>query len=638
MFDDLLDQETPAVAADQLEATPESMRNLDLAYRAWTTLEGDRRRRHRAGKYYWGDQWSDTLEVEGQTMTEEEYIRRDGRIPWRMNRIGPTVRNLKGQYRQNESERQAFGVDRQDDQTAEMATLALRHVRRINRMKDLEADQFQEHLIGGKVAFRVGYKWWEKHQRPEVMVQAVHPYRLFYNPDLTDRRLFDLRLVGQLHDLSMPDLVKAFAGDSRAKAQQLQRVYGRSTQDTFDDFDFLQTAEDELASLSFYESFEDSKYRVIECWYEKPAWVTYAHDPNTGAYGRVDLEGDQLMIENQMRQAAGLLPLEIEEKYETIWYGQFLTPHGHVLWQGETPYEHREHPFVLGFAELFDGKTKGVVHDVIDQQRLYNRMIGIMDEAMSTAARGVLMIPEEMIPDGVDPQDFAETYSSVRGVVVYRAKPEGQNALPPGYAPQQIYNNSVPAASFSWLEQMAQDLEYTSGVRGPLMGETPKSGTPNALYQQQILQGSVTNIDFFETYLETIRELDLKQLKTLVQYWTTPRPMITSFGEQVVFDPEQVRGLEMDVAIGNVQDTAVARQLFEDDLRQYLEGQHITFPEFLQVSSHPKSQQLQAIVQRRGMGAGVLAELQAAAQGGDPAAAQLAQQVAAEQAQLTPTG
>ena len=59
-------------------------RALDVlfeAQRCWSDMERFRRERERNKRYTYGEQWKDIVNVEGQTMTEEEYIKSQGNVP-----------------------------------------------------------------------------------------------------------------------------------------------------------------------------------------------------------------------------------------------------------------------------------------------------------------------------------------------------------------------------------------------------------------------------------------------------------------------------------------------------------------------------------------------------------------------------
>src|SRR5690606_15921890 len=149
--------------------------------------------------------------------------------------------------------------------------------------------------------------------------------------------------------------------------------------------------------------------------------------------------------------------------------------------------------------------------------------------------------------------------------------------------------------------------------------------TPAALYQQQDIQAATTNLDYFESFFEYLRELDLKVLRCIMQAWSQERDLSEGGQAPVVhYDPAAVRQIDADVSIGDVADTATYRQLWESDLQQFLSAGFIDFFTYLEFSSHPKAEQLLKHMQQMpllqqlgGMGALELgAALQAS--GGNP--------------------
>jgi len=587
-----------------LRGTDESKNVLEDGSRAWDGLAEDRERRRKGRDYLFGDQWGETIEtLDGDVITERRAIEKQGREPWEMNRVRPIIRNLKGQLRQNESDRQVFAVNREDNEAARVMTQALREARKINRMTSIEAQQFVEHLLSGKEAFRVGYKYMQRFDRAEVSIQPVNTLRLFYNNDLTDRRGRDLTLIGQIHDMQLEDVVAAFAPRDPEVAEAIEDYYGTGRRKTRTDAMTAGFARHD--GLDFRTATETDLMRVIEAWRRETRVVRAVHDHEEGrVYEAGDpddggLTEEDVMKENAARRRAGEGELELFQRREQVWVGYFLTPTGEILWAGETPYEHGEHPFVLGFGDMIDGEVRGLVDDLIDQQRLYNRMIQIMDLGLSTSARGVLMIPQEMIPEGMSPQDFAEEYQKVNGVVVYKATQENGQPIPGNHVPEQVFSNSIPAGAFQWLQQMDREMKSASGVQGPMMGEEAGADTPAALYNRQIVQSQTTNLDQFETYFETLRDLDLKAVKVAAQFHEDGRVVRGKADEGVMrFNAQQISDLEFDVSIAQVEDTAVFRQLFEQDLKEMLGGGMLTFRQYLKTSSHPKADSLLELIER----------------------------------------
>ena len=580
----------------RLSSTPQSREVLEEGHSAWDALSDDRARRRRHRDYLMGRQWQDTIETEAGRKTEKQHIEEQGREAWQMNHLRPIVRNLKGQLRKNSSDRQAFAVDDEDDRAAEVMTKALREARRINQMDTVEADQFLEHLLGGKAAFHVGYKYWDKYDRPEVTIRAVNMLRFFYNPDASDRRGHDLRLVGEIHDMDVESICAAFAPKDRELASAIKEHYGEASTETFwGNYTFGRAD-----ALGYYTTSDEDLSRVIEIWHRELQEKVMVHDPaepKVYAADPDDLRREQIEAANQRRRGQGVPPIRTEERSEMVWVGYFLTPTGEILWAGETPYWHQEHPYAFGWAEKIDNESRGLLVDLIDQQRLYNRMIQIMDLGMATSARGVLLIAEEQIPDDMTIDDFAEEWTRMNGVVAYKADPDG-STLDSGVKPEQVYSNSIPTGAFEWLSQMRNELQEVSGVSGAVMGEEPPSQQPASLYQARIVQSQTTTLDLFETYFGILHQVDVKALQVAKQYHDDNRAVRSSKNDFARFDQAAVRDTLFDVSLANVADTATYRQLYEQDLKEMRAQGDLTFRQFLEMSSHPKADQLLQLIER----------------------------------------
>lgn len=580
---------------DPLEQPPQwAMDLLRECEQDWMELSDYRTRRKEARDDYRGYQWQRKVDDgDGNMVTERELIERQGRVPVKMNHIAPTIRNLKGQMLQNESERMAYAVNRKDNEAAEQMTVALKAARRINEADSLEADQFEEHLVSGMHSWKVTAGWEPSLDRNEVQMDRVATNRLFYNRDVEGRRLTNLRRIGEIHEITIDELVEQLA-DSPVHEEQLRQVYadrsnpmeGRHSPSGFDAAD----------NLDFYYPNDPEKCRAIEVWYKEWEWVKVVHDPFTGDEARITWSQEEILLENEFRAQMGFPQLEVETTKEPVWHYAFLSPEGHVLDQGETPYWHQEHPYVVGFAQFMDGEMWGLVEDIQDPQRLINRITSAIDFMLSASAKGVLLVDEDVIEESeISLDEVAEKWTSFNGVIALKAK--GNQKV--SSAMEQVTAASIPAGLFEWLASQKQWVKELSGVLGAQQGHEPPSGTPASLYAQQQVQASMTTLTFFDTFFKTLYRLDKKAIQCIMQYYDEPRTLATGDRAPLVqYDPERVRELDYDVAVADTQDTATFRLQFEKTLREFLDGGYLTFPQFLQVSAHPKAQQLQKIVKR----------------------------------------
>lgn len=620
---------------------PKRMHDLvEAARRAWEARYKARSKRRRARDFFAGEQWETyTDPVTGEQIDEKAHIEAQGRIPWAMNEIRPIVQNLRGQFRQNYSHPLPVARQNNAQSAEEQMSVALEVVHDQSEVSEIDADEFLECVLAGAFGWKITAKWNSVDHRDEVRIDPVDQNRIFFNPDLCDRRAKDIDFIGEIHDWTLDEIIQQFA-TTEAEEAQLRQIYSEIAPVHADRFTQAFEGFEKADSLNFFWPSDPSKARVVEVWAKKYSWVRYAHDPLDGLYEPTTLSDAEVAEINQARvREAQLLGLpeaaiiEVDQEYESIWCCYFMTPEGHVLWEGETPYWHGEHPYTIGFPVLLDGEHWGIVEDIIDPQRLMNRMTSSIDFMFGIGARGLLMVPEDSIPDDMDIDDFAQEWTRMGGVIKFRAKPGAA-------MPQQITTNAIPAGIFTWLAHQREWMEKISGVNQAVQGLEPNSGTPATLYAAQIQQGQVGNLDFFQSFYVQRRERDRKALQVILQFYDQ-RPLHSARNRtSVTFTPEIVRQAEYDIVIQDVQDTATTRQLWEADLKEHLTAARLTFRQYLQMSAHPKADALMQIISQTNpllLGQPVAPEMVEAAQAGNPDAMALITQAQEQPAAVLPS-
>lgn len=590
---------------DDSKTVGENRKLLEEAYMYWTALQDFRDRRKRNRLYYRGDQWHELISDPdtGETTTEEDYIKAQGKIPFKQNMIRQVVKNVLGQYRMNPMKSmvvaRAFGKGTESD----MLTNALRSVLDINKATELDVRNFEEYLMSGAVIGKVRYKYWKERNQEDVWIENVSPSRMFYNSGLSDIRMTELNMIGEIIDDNLDNIISAFASNE-SDAEKIRQWYVH-TGDNVPVVMGDSLTSDQSDSVDFYITYDNSKFRVIELWYLKSEWRTYIHDDLDGKDNIVPFSIDEIAQFNQERIAyfvanggdPNKVPLiHATRKYEQFWCFRYMTPWGHTLADGETPYGHDSHPYCIALYPLLDGEVWGFVEDIIDQQRYINRLISLQDFIMGASAKGVLFVPEDAIPDDMTIDDFAEEWTKFNGVIKIRLKPGAQ-------LPQQVMSRANLPGLWEMISMQMKLIQDIAGVHEALQGQAPKSGTPSSLYAQQA-QYSLTNLkeylEFFSFYKE---QRDLKILKTLRQYYNDKRYFASSGSivdpEKMVYDPDRVRNLEIELKVTPSMDTPVYRQIIDDMLFQLLQAQMIDISMFLENSSLPFADRLLEQIRQR---------------------------------------
>lgn len=601
----------------------------------WDNMARFRQERERNKRYCYGDQWKDMVEVDGIRVTEEQYLRNQGAIPLKNNMIRRLVNAVIGVYRQQDKEPICTARDRNEQQIGETMSTVLQYNMQLNHMKELYARTMEEFLIGGFVVHRKWYGW--RNDKLDCWTDYINPNNFFIDGNMRDFRGWDCTILGEVHDISFKTLCEKFA-KSAADCRRLQELYlGSHDRSSFQSF----ASEFGYADTRHYDFFvcsDNTLCRVIEVWRKESKPRYRCHDYNNGELYKIDVEDYETMVEevNASRLRRGLdagmredeIPLiQAQWFMDTYWYYYFLTPFGDILDDGETPYEHKSHPYVFRAYPFIDGEIHSFVNDIIDQQRYTNRLIVTHDWVSRSSAKGVLLLPEDAVPDGMDISEFADEWARPNGVIVYRAKP----GVP---IPQQVSSNSTNIGIHELLNLQLKFFEEISGVNGALQGKTGWSGMSAALYSQQTQNATTTLLDLLECFSGFVEDAAYKDVKNIQQYYDSKR-VFNIAGNTFDYDPAIINNVEFDLSIAESTSTPSYRAINNDFLMQIWRERQISLQQLLEFGDFPfadallqsiKSQQeqMEQGQQPEGLPPQLMAEAQ---QGANMQAVQRAEQI-----------
>lgn len=586
------------------EERAENMRLLEECRMWWDSLRNFRQRRRRNERYHRGDQWGDIIEDpenKNKFIREDEYIKAQGKVPLKQNVIRQMMKNLVGQYRKTSAKPLVSARGKDGTKGAEMLTNAISYVYDFNFLEQLDARTFEEFALSGLCIHKQGYKYIPSRDENDIKVKVINPNRIFFNTDIEDIRGDDIRIIGEIIDTPLDEIINTFA-KTPADEERIREKYKYLSKDTF--FEYTGLSAQKMNNLDFYLTEDTSKARMYEVWFLKHEWRTMVHDWADGSWEVNDLTLDEIEMLNQQRiefaVKNGVNPEEVpliegEPIRERIWYVKYLTPYGETLWEGRSPYLHQEHPYSILAYPLIDGEVWGFVEDIIDQQRYINRMIILLDFIMSASAKGVLMVPQDVIPDGMTPEDFAEEWRSFNGVIIYKPSKYGQ-------IPKQITSNSTAVGLADMLQYQMKFLNDISGIHGAIQGKEAKAGTPSALYAQEAENASTNTKDLFDSFYFFRQRRDEKIMKLILQYYNEKKYIaIEGNKEPVLYDPDVVRmnGKMYDLKITHTNDTPVYRQMINETLMRLVEMQMIDVKTFLENTTLPYASSILESLKKR---------------------------------------
>lgn len=570
------------------------------AQQFWDNMSRFRKERERNKRYCYGDQWGDIIHVDGQDMTEEEYIKSQGNVPLKNNLIRRLVKNVLGVYRSQSKEPICTARDRDEQKLGETMTTILQCNMQMNRMSEVYARTMEEFLISGFVVHRKWYGW--RNDKLDCWTDYVQPNNFFIDNNMRDFRGWDCSCLGEVHDISFEQLCQQFA-HSPEDYNRLAAIYATARNRGALITQCERFGYSRLQNYDFLFTNDPTRCRVIEVWRKESKPRYRCHDYNNGDVYKIDVEDYGVMVAdvNASRLQRGLeagmqkedIPLVKAEWFmDDYWYYYYLTPFGDILDEGESPYEHKSHPYVFKAYPFIDGEIHSFVADVIDQQRYTNRLITLYDWIMRASAKGVLMFPEECLPKGMSIDEIADEWSRFNGVILIKAK----NGQP---LPQQIANNSTNIGINELLQLQLKFFEDISGVHGALQGRAGASGTSGTLYAQQAQNATTSLLDLLDSFSIFVVDAAYKDVKNMQQYYDTKRVFNIAgrSGAQIEYDPKKIRDVEFDLSIVESTSTPAYRQMANEFLMQIWQEGQISLQQLLENGNFPFADQLLQSIQ-----------------------------------------
>lgn len=570
--------------------------NADLLVRietAWDNMQGIRDNYDRCEEYVYRDQWSDRVYYQGQWMSEREYIKRRGNVPLQNNVMQRLLNTVVGCFVKSDVEPVATARDRDESKVGEMVTLTTQANWQFNEMPILLQEVLFNYLLGGAV---FGKESWAevKNNKKDAITTAPHIRNMFLESSMDDPRRWDIEIIGEIHDVTFNDLltnfVKRQSDYPKVKAIFDAHATSRATGQNYD-----QLEDQQKNNLrSFNTSNDPNKCRIYEVWTKERKEKFWVHDTSKGEYFKIEVEEKEYYEKlNQdridMAQRQGIpeeeVPLyEFEYFIDVYWYCQFLAPGGEIIAEYESPYEHKSHPYTV----LMDSHLgSSFANSFLDQQRYINRLIMLDDFVRRSSAKGVTMVPKQLLGD-TDPDEFAEAWTEVDRLFIYDAKP----GVP---MPQQFYGSAVSMNTAEMVQMQLNIMEDASSVHGAVQGKTPYSGTSAALYNLQTQNSTTALAALLQRFSNFLTNIATKKVSVIQQFYTDRRN-ISIAGKEYAgvkeWVPELARNVLVDLSIKESASTPIAKMAANDMLMELWKQGAITVKMLLENGSFPFTESL----------------------------------------------
>lgn len=535
---------------------------LSECARSWNNKEDFRKERHRVLQMLFGDQWGEMIHVYGLgNMTENEWIRMQGLAPLKNNIMVSLWMSVFGIHAKQETEPVCYARNQAAKELSDNLSAALQSNWQNQYMAEILDGAFAEYLISSAAFMRNSY---------EELDELYDSYNFYENPDYmfweggNDPVHRDIHMIGCLHNVTRENLYFRFA----------RPEYGLTIEDLDEIFHLGEVVDQHNRStsqqhnernsyenLSFYRASDLGEVRVIEVWREevKPRYQCY--DPlatdQIDKYFRCEKEDlpkvrdinierkkmyDEQGVPNDKR--AYITAREIVDKY---WQYYFLAPDGRVLCEGETPYDHKSHPFTVSLFPYVNGEIHPFMGSFIDQQKYINRMVMINDYAIRSAAKGMTFLPLSLKPDGMSIEEYAAQKSRFDAVFVYDDTKTRTGAKPEFYT-----HSAFNTGANEMLQTQLNMIHEVSGVSGALQGKTPTSGTAASRYAMEAQNATTTIYPLIKKFNGFEERVAMKTLVTLQQYYEEGRDITPKKSDkQIFYKANACRNIKANISIKN---------------------------------------------------------------------------------------
>lgn len=587
----------------------------------WNNLYEFREQRARAMRFTYGDQWGDYITVNGITMKQRDYVAQQGNVALQSNQIATKVNTIAGLMVKEQNEPVCYARDRKEQQYGELLTQALLANCNKNKMNILYINAMEEFIIGGLTIMRESYDW--MNGREDSWTDIVNPNYFFFDSTMKDPRFWDASLMGEIHDVSFNELCAKFV-KSESDYDLLKDIYTNEAS-VFVDNDIVDaTKKHDLITLDFRTPIDRSLCRVYEVWTKEARPRIRIHDTSRGTLEKInadDVEARKwikqtndsrtILARNAGWDSAPLI--ETEFFIDTYWHCKFLAPDGSILWEGESEYPDRLHPYSICATPFTDGRISGYISDAIDHNLAINRAITLHDWIIRAQVKGVTMVPKALVPDDMSYDEFASQWTSIDGLIFYEAKP----GVP---APQVFHGSAINFDAARMVEMYKKLMEDSTAASGALQGKTPYSGTSAALYAQQTANSSTPIASLMTKFHSFMEDVSTKKAKNIAAFYDEARFESIAGSIDGIFDVEnlnlnEVADIEFDLNVKESTETPVYRMISNDYLMQFFQAGAISIEDLLEFGTFPFADKMLQNIQAR------QAEMQAAQQGQLPGSA-----------------
>lgn len=526
----------------------------------WDNLSSVRREAIYNRQMYHGQQW---------TKEEVEQIKRQNRQPLKINIISQILTNITGQYLSGKGKPTAIARKQDAATQAKLISLSLEYANEINKDDRQDISQFVNLCLCGLVCSRIDYGYISEKDEDNVISDNINIHTLFFTPVLDEGGIKNIDIIGTINEDTLDGLCVNFA-ENLDDINFIRERYGYDTvsgkkskknKNLVNDFvqdimlkGVIDERQDDsrIKNLDFFMTDETRKCRYYEVWTKEARQIIRYHDESNGKTGVSEISLDDIQQINNQRVIQcienGIPPenaklIHARQRIEYVWRYRFITPDGYILQEGDSPFEHQSHPYILDFYKIADGNILPLVSDLTALQRYINRLIMQMDFQMGYGAKGALFYKDTLLENHT-PEEIQEAWTSFnKAVPVHLGAGETIESLV-----HQFYSQQNIAPAMNIMNAILELAQHMTGVNSAIQGQKPTAGTPASRYAQETANAQLNSRPLLEVYSDYRRNKYNKEAKLIQQYYSDDMFINVAGKDNLEFSPE-VRNIDFDLTI-----------------------------------------------------------------------------------------
>ena len=561
---------------------------LSECARSWMNKEDFREERARVLKMLFGNQWGELINVYGLgVMTEEEWIRRQGLTPLKNNVMYSLWMSVFGIHAKQETEPVCYARNQNAKELSDNLSAAIQSNWQNQYMGEKLDSAFAEYLISSGAFIRNTYE--ERDSLVDSYNDVENPYFMFWEAG-NDPTHQDIYMIGCIREMTKEDLYFTFAKPEYGLTiEKLRDIFAITDEKHFSSQQVNERYQKD--NVNFYTPSDPSLVRVIEMWRVEVKPRYQAKDPlatnPVDKLFKVEKEDlPQILAINKERKAmydAQGVPVDkrayitVEPIVDKYWYYEFMAPNGRVLCSGESPYDHKSHPWTVSLFPYINGEVHPFMGGFIDQQKYINRMVMINDFAIRSAAKGMTFLPLSLKPEDMTVEQYANQKTRFDAVFVYDDTKTRTGAKPEFYT-----HSAFNTGANEMLQIQLNMIHEVSGVHDALQGKTPQSGTAASRYAMEAQNATTTIYPLIKKFNGFEERVAKKTLITLQQYYEEGRDITPKRSDrQIFYKANACRDISANISIKNSAASAAFYQMGNELLENLFQSKAIDVRTYL---------------------------------------------------------